>query len=335
MLLRQEMVEGDSDRHLKLWGHAFHEQEPALGGSGEVTFETASTEFAAYAPSPNPQSIPRAIDPPACPIATTSSVSSMPIPTRLSNESSSSSSHQVILVAATTGGAIVFVFLVFAIIFFRMRGRQRRQELTDTLVREEREGKGAGGVGMLDGEGFVDSVRGRQMVQQPRSPHCEYHVDLSPAHCERPQDSAGRPPTLRNPIPPPFLFPPRASDSGSAFREEVWPPPRQESIFVDPLLQPPADDLTRIVTDIMGHPNSNFLAERPSSSSSLTRTAYSPFFGSGAASPRSRRNSCSTIYAYAPTPLRSSASTPTLPLTASDESSSTSEDDPPWPPTPG
>ncbi|KAJ7887660.1 hypothetical protein B0H14DRAFT_3430690 [Mycena olivaceomarginata] len=82
----------------------------------------------------------------------------------------------------------------------------------------------------------------------------EFHLNLSPDVERTAQEYTARPPILRHNTQPPFLFPPRASDSGSAFREEVWPPPRQESVFVDPLLRAPADDLTRIVTDIMGQP---------------------------------------------------------------------------------
>ncbi|KAJ6550980.1 hypothetical protein DFH09DRAFT_1281139 [Mycena vulgaris] len=320
MLLPHKTRDSDSSRQPWYWGQAFHEQEPALGGARQI-LDTPSFEYPRNAPSPTASSIPRTEGPPLCPIAS-AIASAMPIPTSLSNESSGSTARQVTLVAVTTGGAILAVFLVFALIFFRVRSKQRQQELTDTLAREERKGKGAGGMGMLDGEGF-ESVRGRQV--EYRRPQITYHLQL-PSDLERgPQYPAE--PTLRYPTLPPFLFPPRASDSGSAFREEVWPPPRQESVFVDPLLQAPADDLSRIVIDIMG-PNGN---ARVDSSASLP--TYSPF--SGAASPRSRRNSCSTIYAA--TALRSYASTPTLPLStlSADSRGTDSDDDPLWPPTPG
>ncbi|KAJ7025836.1 hypothetical protein C8F04DRAFT_911209, partial [Mycena alexandri] len=186
--------------------------------------------------------------------------------------SSSSSAHQTTLVAATTGGAIILIFIIFATIFFRMRGRQRQQELTDTLAREERKRKGAGGVGMLDEEDFGESARGRGLPQiEYRAPGLEFHLNLSATSVDRPvQEYTERPPMLRYNTQPPFLFPPRTSDSGSAFREEVWPPPRQESIFVDPLLHASEDDLARIVTDIMGQP------QLTHSASSLTSTTSIP-----------------------------------------------------------
>ncbi|KAJ7461153.1 hypothetical protein FB451DRAFT_1498353 [Mycena latifolia] len=319
MLVRDKMRNSDTALRPRYWGNGFQEQEPALGGVRDI-FQTPTLEFARHAHSTAHRSILSISDPPLCSVVTSMP---MPIPTTLSNESSGSSARQVTMVAATTGGAIILVFLVFALIFFRVRSKQRRQELTDTLAREERKGKGAGGMGMLDGEGF-ESVRGRPPTQiEYQRPQVEYHLHLSPDLERRAQDHAERAPTLRYTALPPFLFPRRASDSGSAFREEVWPPPRQESVFVDPLLHAPAEDLSRIVTDIMGQPTGAFSAP------SL------PAYFSGAGTPQSRRNSCSTISAI--TPLRSSASTPTLPLStlSVDSRVTLSDDDPPWPPTPG
>ncbi|KAF8153525.1 hypothetical protein K438DRAFT_1778267 [Mycena galopus ATCC 62051] len=266
------------------------------------------------------------------------SETAMPIPTTLSNESSSSSARQMVLVAATTGGAIVLVFIVFAAIFFHMQSRQRQQELTDTLAREERKGKGAGGMGMLDGEGF-NPVRGRNPPQiEHRGSQIEFHLNLSPDIERTAQEYTERPPMLRHNTQPPFLFPPRTSDSGSAFREEVWPPPRQESVFVDPLLHAPEDDLARIVTDIMGQPVSPTHVAFPSGSMSTSGAASSSasvMLPGPVSAARSRRNSCSTIYAR--TSAHSAASTPTLPLSSlsADSRGTESDDDPPWPPTPG
>ncbi|KAH8091830.1 hypothetical protein BXZ70DRAFT_471694 [Cristinia sonorae] len=45
----------------------------------------------------------------------------------------------------------------------------------------------------------------------------------------------------------------RASESGSIFREAVWPPPGEASRFVDPMLQGSSQvNLTKIVDDVMG-----------------------------------------------------------------------------------
>lgn len=55
----------------------------------------------------------------------------------------------------------------------------------------------------------------------------------------------------------------RASESGSIFREAVWPPPGEQSRFVDPLLNASSQvDLGRIVDDVMG---STPVGSRPSS----------------------------------------------------------------------
>ncbi|KAF7377122.1 hypothetical protein MSAN_00131200 [Mycena sanguinolenta] len=262
----------------------------------------------------------------------------MPIPTTLSNASSSSSARHMLPVAAITGGAIVLTFIIFAAIFFRMRRKQRAQDLTDTLAREQRTGKGAGGVGMLDGEGF-DSVRGRHPPQiEYRGSQIEFHLNLSPDIERTAQEYNGRrPPMSRHNTQPPFLFPPRTSDSGSAFREEVWPPPRQESVFVDPLFHAP-DDLARIVTDIMGQPppstNPVSASGSPSTSETVSCSASVALSGPVPAG-RSRRNSYSTIYARST--VHSTASTSTLPPSslAAESRGTDSDEDPPWPPTPG
>jgi hypothetical protein len=65
------------------------------------------------------------------------------------------------------------------------------------------------------------------------------------------------PPRARttSPVPssPPLLFRARASESGSIFRESVWPPPSAASQFTDPITSAShAVDLGSIVNDVMG-----------------------------------------------------------------------------------
>ena len=56
---------------------------------------------------------------------------------------------------------------------------------------------------------------------------------------------------------PPRLLRARASESGSIFQESVWPPPSAASQLMDPLTFPSQSvDLTRVVTDVMGPPES-------------------------------------------------------------------------------
>lgn len=51
----------------------------------------------------------------------------------------------------------------------------------------------------------------------------------------------------------PYLMGMRAASSGSIFHEAVWPPPNEDSRFVDPLVAGSSQvDLARIVPDVMG-----------------------------------------------------------------------------------
>ncbi|KAJ7065558.1 hypothetical protein C8F01DRAFT_1080496 [Mycena amicta] len=170
------------------------------------------------------------------------------------------------LVAGTTAGATVLVFLIFAVIFLHVRGRQRRREVSDAMAMEERKGKGAGGVGMLDGEDFADSVEGTESETDTKT-----EMDMmEPVPKPTPEPAVVLPSSIST-ARLPFLFPARTSDSGSAFREEVWPPPREESLFVDPLLQiRNGGDLARIVTDVMGLELGAVLSVEPDSAGSST-----------------------------------------------------------------
>jgi hypothetical protein len=68
---------------------------------------------------------------------------------------------------------------------------------------------------------------------------------------------------------PPRLLRARASESGSIFHESVWPPPSASSQLMDPLTYPSQSvDLARVVTDVMGPPESGpllLLQPNPSS----------------------------------------------------------------------
>jgi hypothetical protein len=44
----------------------------------------------------------------------------------------------------------------------------------------------------------------------------------------------------------------RGSETGSVFREDVWPPPSESSRLMDPLAQSMSIDLRSIVDDVMG-----------------------------------------------------------------------------------
>ncbi|KAF7795306.1 hypothetical protein EIP86_006461 [Pleurotus ostreatoroseus] len=87
----------------------------------------------------------------------------------------------------------------------------------------------------------------------------------------------------------PHLLGLRASESGSIFREAVWPPPGDQSRLVDPLVAGSnAVDLGRIVGDVMG-PNSPNMqpGQRASQSSLQPSVAIATGVGSGAHSRQS------------------------------------------------
>nr|GAT53756.1 predicted protein [Mycena chlorophos] len=274
-----------------------------------------------------------------------------PMPTRLSGStgpsSSASSTRETALVAGSTAGAIAFVFLIFSAIFLHVRRRQRERDLSDALQRETRKTKGAGGVGMLDEEGFIESVpvspisdeEGETMETEkklegrpprPVSASLEFRIALPAAlgGDETPPVT----PLQARPRQQSFLLPPR-SDGGSTFREEVWPPPRQESAFVDPLLQrrgPGAtEDVVRNVDDSKSSEPST-----PSSSSSST-----PGSASGAEEASMTRAPARTRHdSVAANALSASLSSTTRIAprfgSGSESSATVSDDDPPWPPTP-
>lgn len=94
----------------------------------------------------------------------------------------------------------------------------------------------------------------------------------------------------------------RASESGSIFREAVWPPPSERSRFVDPLLSSSSQvDLARIVDDVMGssaplgsRPSSFGLAMHHQAGSSLTTFSHSRYDTTESSSEDHRRHSRAT-----------------------------------------
>jgi hypothetical protein len=115
----------------------------------------------------------------------------------------------------------------------------RRHKLRKVL---ESTGKKKEGRGLLDGEEFDDDERNLSNGMQ------SYH------HSTPVFNPAGSTTSLN-------LMKSRTSETGSIFREEVWPPPG----FIDPILKQNSDvGLSSIVDDIMG-PSSDELAAGPSS----------------------------------------------------------------------
>lgn len=84
----------------------------------------------------------------------------------------------------------------------------------------------------------------------------------------------------------PTLLPPRGSETGSIFREEVWPPPSTGSRLQDPLLAASNVDLTSIVDAVMG-------PSHPRWSSADTSASSEPLLGRDTPEGRSLRPSTS------------------------------------------
>jgi hypothetical protein len=76
----------------------------------------------------------------------------------------------------------------------------------------------------------------------------------SPDYSHSHSHSAGSSRTQSPPLsPPPRLLRPRASESGSIFQENIWPPPSAASQLMDPLTHAAQSvDLGRIIDDVMG-----------------------------------------------------------------------------------
>ncbi|KIJ93145.1 hypothetical protein K443DRAFT_13083 [Laccaria amethystina LaAM-08-1] len=146
------------------------------------------------------------------------------LPTSLvSSAPSSTAITHTAIIAGTIAGVIVFLLITFAAILACRRHKRRRQRLLEEAAVRRKESKG-----LLDGEGFDDDDAAAMRAYR------DGHRASSPT---------------------PSLIRSRASETGSIFREEVWPPPGEESRFVDPIERRSSQvDLSRIVNDVMGPP---------------------------------------------------------------------------------
>ncbi|KIY65447.1 hypothetical protein CYLTODRAFT_424354 [Cylindrobasidium torrendii FP15055 ss-10] len=76
-----------------------------------------------------------------------------PLPTNLSTSSPSSDSYsRTALIAGVTAGGVVLLALALGAIFIVKRSKKRRIGWIEAMRQHKREGKGAGAVGLLDGE---------------------------------------------------------------------------------------------------------------------------------------------------------------------------------------
>ncbi|KAJ7497452.1 hypothetical protein FB451DRAFT_233316 [Mycena latifolia] len=164
-----------------------------------------------------------------------------PLPTSLSTAASSTSTaRRTAIIAGATAAGVGVVLLLLGSLFVYKRHKGRKLEFSEAIGRVRREAHGAGGVGLLDEEGFDDDDGVPMRRYRDNAGGGSRSMNMS-------QSSLGPPQS-----PAPSLFRQRA-ETGSLFREEgVWPPP-QGNHFVDPLVGVgTGEGLGRIVDDIMG-----------------------------------------------------------------------------------
>ncbi|KAJ3744746.1 hypothetical protein DFH05DRAFT_1524365 [Lentinula detonsa] len=198
------------------------------------------------------------------------SVSTLTVPSSLSSQlpNSKSTAARTAVIAGSAVGSVLFLILLAVLVslFCWRRRRNRKLGFIEALTRRVKEGRGAGGVGLLDGEfdddeEYRDEMTGVHMRERAIS-----------AHSPQPSVGAGSVASLSGPAQnsqnvnypyntAPTLYRARASDSGSMFHEEgVWPPPNHGTQFVDPFV--PARELSKdselvsIVDQVMG-PNAS------------------------------------------------------------------------------
>ncbi|RDX43496.1 hypothetical protein OH76DRAFT_1410157 [Lentinus brumalis] len=190
------------------------------------------------------------------------------IPTTLSQSDSDSSSSATKrdMIAGSVGGA-AFLILVTAIFLFYRRHQHKKLSFFKRLQPKPR-------TRLLDGEDMDDYDMG------PQTRYRDYPASVASSHTQTNATSSavpGRSPLSRDfhdtspvmsivgpPMDPhregtPSSLPPGAAaphllgmraETGSIFREAVWPPPGQPSTLVDPLVKASsAVDLSRIVDD--------------------------------------------------------------------------------------
>ncbi|TEB23885.1 hypothetical protein FA13DRAFT_1399208 [Coprinellus micaceus] len=218
------------------------------------------------------------------------------IPTNLVESSSkqSDNSRRTGLIAGLTSGLLVFLCLFLGAIFAYRRHRRRRKAEADLAAEKKRRENRS----LLDGEGFeddTDDIYGLAMREHGVDPR------LVTTPTSYVQERSGSP-TLS------ILRSRAASDTGSIFREDVWPPPADD--LVDPIVKTSSQvDLSRVVEDVMGPSHSHSRNDTDTTMAS----SNSLFVANGSSPPR--EPSLSSQYmdygsSSVPSPRPASASCP-------------------------
>ena len=267
------------------------------------------------------------------------------IPTTLSsdNNSASAAATKRNVIAGTVGGA-AFLILITALFLFYRRHQTKKisffkrlqpKPRTRLLDGEDMDDFDLGApmtryrdypVSVASTHTHTHSLSNTNPSPSPgpgASPHArEFHAaspgpslmgaPMDPHRAATPNMPAG-PPGLpghgtgnTTPSPPHLLG--MRSESGSIFREAVWPPPSENSTLIDPLRVASAVDLSRIVDDVMGSPTSQRGAPSPSSHRDARASATSDLLGddpfAAATLTHSREASDAPLLPKSPTPTR-------------------------------
>ncbi|KAF5326004.1 hypothetical protein D9611_000521 [Ephemerocybe angulata] len=159
-------------------------------------------------------------------------LTTLAVPTTLAGTSSNLARDRhsrTALIAGLTSGLVVLLMLLLGAAFAYRRHRRRRHLETPAAAEETKVPKEQSG--LLAGEGFDDDFDDADggVIMRP-------HADNNPPRSQSPTMS---------------ILKTRASETGSIFREDVWPPPTDE--LVDPITRGSSRvDLGRVVDDVMG-----------------------------------------------------------------------------------
>ncbi|CAL1699120.1 unnamed protein product [Somion occarium] len=177
------------------------------------------------------------------------------IPTTINRAPSTANPQKRAVIAGSVIGGIALVAIIVSLVLFCKRKNYRKLRVFGHHPRSRSM--------LLAGEDFDDS-------DPPMMQYRDYPT-LTPS--QRTSASRHRNTTTQHSIPlsasntsntSPLLMGMRASESGSIFHEDVWPPPGEQSRFVDPILATSSQvNLGRIVDDVMG---ANANANAPPSS---------------------------------------------------------------------
>ncbi|KIK77132.1 hypothetical protein PAXRUDRAFT_835101 [Paxillus rubicundulus Ve08.2h10] len=149
------------------------------------------------------------------------------IPTTIPSIHSNTSSNRTLTIAGSAAGAAVLLIAILSIAFCARRKRFKRLKFLDAITSRRKQARSR--ATLLAGEDLDDVG----LAQRPPGRYSDY---------ETPWDVSQRSRAVVS----------RSSETGSVFREDVWPPPSESSRLTDPLAQSMSIDLQRIVDDVMG-----------------------------------------------------------------------------------